>query len=257
MPIVADEHADPELGIGAVKITPGHDFNDFEVGKRAGFKPAEMLNMLDAEGRVVQTPDGLIPAELVGLDRFEARKRVVAMLEEQGLLEKVEDRVIATPFGDRGGVVIEPWLTDQWYVDAEKLAVAPMQAVRDGRIEIVPKGLREDLLQLDGEHPAVVRQPPAVVGAPDSGLVRPRTATCSSPRPKTKRIGARRNAPRLWSADTRSRRRSTPGSPRRCGRSPRSAGRKNAHLTLRERGTPCEASAEGTPSVAPRSAGGA
>src|SRR5688572_25663466 len=143
VPIVADEHADPELGSGAVKITPGHDFNDFEVGKRAGFKPAEMLNMLDTEGRVVQTADGLIPAELVGKDRFEARKLVVALLEEQGLLEKVEDRVIATPFGDRGGVVIEPWLTDQWYVDAEKLAVAPMQAVRDGRIEIVPKGLEK------------------------------------------------------------------------------------------------------------------
>src|SRR5687768_8598283 len=143
VPIITDEHADPELGSGAVKITPGHDFNDFEVGKRAGFKPSEMLNMLDAEGRVVQTADGLIPAELVGLDRFEARKRVVAMLETQGLLERVEDRVIATPFGDRGGVVIEPWLTDQWYVDAEKLAQAPMQAVRNGRIEIVPKAMEK------------------------------------------------------------------------------------------------------------------
>src|SRR5688500_11162678 len=138
VPIVADEHADPELGSGAVKITPGHDFNDFEVGKRAGFSPSEMLNMLDAEGRVVQTADGLIPAALVGLDRFEARKRVVEMLEAQGLVEKVEDRIIPTPFGDRGGVVIEPWLTDQWYVDAAKLAIAPMEAVRDGRIEIVP-----------------------------------------------------------------------------------------------------------------------
>ena len=137
--IVADEHADPELGSGAVKITPGHDFNDFEVGKRAGFKPAEMLNMLGAEGRVVQTADGLIPVELVGLDRFEARTRVVAMLDEAGLLERGEDRVIATPYGDRGGVVIEPWLTDQWYVDAATLAQPPLEAVRDGRIEIVPK----------------------------------------------------------------------------------------------------------------------
>ncbi|MEO6041094.1 MAG: valine--tRNA ligase [Croceibacterium sp.] len=139
IPIVHDEHADPELGSGAVKITPGHDFNDFEVGKRVGFKPAEMLNMLDAEGRVVQTADGLIPAELVGLDRFEARRRVVEMLDAEGLLERTEDRVIATPYGDRGGVVIEPWLTDQWYVDAATLAGPPMQAVRDGRIEIVPK----------------------------------------------------------------------------------------------------------------------
>ncbi|MBC7159425.1 MAG: class I tRNA ligase family protein, partial [Porphyrobacter sp.] len=139
VPIVADEHADPELGSGAVKITPGHDFNDFEVGKRAGFAPAQMLNMLDAEARVVQTADGLVPAALLGLDRFEARQRVVAMMEEAGLLERAEDRVIATPFGDRSGVVIEPWLTDQWYVDAGKLAGAPIQAVRDGRIEIVPK----------------------------------------------------------------------------------------------------------------------
>jgi valyl-tRNA synthetase len=128
VPIVADEHADPELGSGAVKITPGHDFNDFEVGKRVGIQPAEMLNMLDAEARVSQTADGLIPEHLVGLDRFEARDRVVEMLDAAGLLEGVEDRTIPTPFGDRGGVVIEPWLTDQWYVDAEKLAVAPMQA---------------------------------------------------------------------------------------------------------------------------------
>jgi valyl-tRNA synthetase len=143
IPIVADEHADPELGSGAVKITPGHDFNDFEVGKRAGIAAGDMLNMLDAEARVQQTADGLIPEHLVGLDRFEARMRVVEMLDAQGLLEGVEDRTIPTPFGDRGGVVIEPWLTDQWYVDAEKLAQAPMQAVRDGRIEIVPKAMEK------------------------------------------------------------------------------------------------------------------
>jgi valyl-tRNA synthetase len=139
IPILADEHADPELGSGAVKITPGHDFNDFEVGKRAGFKPAEMLNMLDAEARVVQTVDGLIPEELLGLDRFEARKRVVAMIDAEGCLEKVEDRVVATPFGDRSGVVIEPWLTDQWYVDAATLAKKPIEAVRSGEIKVVPK----------------------------------------------------------------------------------------------------------------------
>src|SRR5438477_1057565 len=88
IPIIADEHADPSLGSGAVKITPGHDFDDFEVGKRAGFRASDMLNMLDAEGRVVQTADGLIRDELVGLDRFEARRRVVEMLEQQGLLER-------------------------------------------------------------------------------------------------------------------------------------------------------------------------
>ncbi|MBX7533123.1 valine--tRNA ligase [Qipengyuania sp. 1XM1-15A] len=159
VPIVADEHADPELGSGCVKITPGHDFNDFDVGKRAGFKPAEMLNMLDGEANVCQTADGLVPDEFIGLHRFKrdgvdgARELVVQRLKEQGYLiphiaktKKGEDqeldaepRTIATPFGDRGGVVIEPWLTDQWYVDAAKLAKAPIEAVKDGTIEIVPK----------------------------------------------------------------------------------------------------------------------
>ncbi|MCJ2177262.1 valine--tRNA ligase [Novosphingobium album (ex Hu et al. 2023)] len=153
IPIVADEHADPELGSGAVKITPGHDFNDFEVGKRAGFKPAGMLNMLDAEAHVCQTADGLIPEQFLGLDRFEAREQIVAEMKELGFLiphvvkdkegndveHDAEPRTIQTPYGDRGGVVIEPWLTDQWYVDAEKLAQAPIEAVRSGAIEIVPK----------------------------------------------------------------------------------------------------------------------
>ncbi len=149
VPIVADEHADPELGSGAVKITPGHDFNDFEVGKRAGIKPADMLNMFDAEARVVQTADGLIPADLIGMDRFDARKDVVARLKTLDLLvpyldkdggeHDAEPRTIPTPFGDRGGVVIEPWLTDQWYVDAATLAQPAIKAVRDGDINIVPK----------------------------------------------------------------------------------------------------------------------
>ncbi|WP_371432343.1 valine--tRNA ligase [Novosphingobium sp.] len=151
--VVADEHADPELGSGAVKITPGHDFNDFEVGRRAGIKAGDMLNMFDAEAKVVQTTDGLVPAEFVGLDRFDARKLVVERMKEAGfliphvtkdkegneVLHDAEPRTIQTPFGDRGGVVIEPWLTDQWYVDAETLAKAPMEAVRSGAIEIVPK----------------------------------------------------------------------------------------------------------------------
>ncbi|BAV64822.1 valine--tRNA ligase [Sphingobium cloacae] len=157
--VVADEHADPELGSGAVKITPGHDFNDFEVGKRAGMKAADMLNMFDADAHVIQTADGLIPDRFLGLHRFRkdgvdgARELVVAEMKALGLLvphatknkegepqeADFEPRTIQTPYGDRSGVVIEPWLTDQWYVDAEKLAVAPMQAVRDGRIEIVPR----------------------------------------------------------------------------------------------------------------------
>lgn len=139
IPIIADEHADPELGSGAVKITPGHDFNDFEVGRRAGIKAADMLNMLDAQARVCQTADGLIPAELIGLDRFDARKRVVALLDAAGHLERIEDRTIQTPYGDRSGAVIEPWLTDQWYVDAATLAKPAIEAVRSGAIRLVPK----------------------------------------------------------------------------------------------------------------------
>jgi len=139
IPVVPDEHADPELGSGAVKITPGHDFNDFEVGKRAGFKPADMLNMFDGQANVVQTADGLIPDALVGLSREDARTRVVELLEAEGALVKVEDRVVPTPFGDRSGVVIEPWLTDQWYVDAGKLAAPVLEATRDNAIRIVPE----------------------------------------------------------------------------------------------------------------------
>ena len=150
IPIVTDEHADPELGSGAVKITPGHDFNDFEVGKRAGFKASDMFNMLDGEGRVVQTADGLIPAEYIGQYRFgiegeptNARKMVVEAMDTLGLLEKVEDRVIQTPFGDRSNQVIEPWLTDQWYVDAETLAKPAIEAASKGKanggFDIVPK----------------------------------------------------------------------------------------------------------------------
>ncbi|WP_267386135.1 valine--tRNA ligase [Sphingomonas sp. GC_Shp_3] len=153
--IIADDHADPELGSGAVKITPGHDFNDFEVGKRAGIEARDMLNMLDAAANVVQTVDGLVPAEFLGLHRFRkdkvdgARELVVARMKELGFLvthldkedaeHDFEPRTIQTPYGDRSGVVIEPWLTDQWYVDAATLAKPAIEAVRSGAIRIVPK----------------------------------------------------------------------------------------------------------------------
>ncbi len=139
IPVVADEHADPELGSGAVKITPGHDFNDFEVGKRAGFKPADMLNMFDSGARVTQTADGLVPDAMIGLDRDGARTAVLEALEAEGAVVSVEDRTIPTPFGDRSGVVIEPWLTDQWYVDAATLAKPAIEAVKSGDIAVVPE----------------------------------------------------------------------------------------------------------------------
>ncbi len=153
--IVADDHADPALGSGVVKITPGHDFNDFEVGKRAGIAPGQMLNMFDAKANVVQTVDGCIPEQFIGLHRFKkdgvpgAREMAVAWMKGHGFLvphidkegaeHDAEPRTIQTPFGDRSNVVIEPWLTDQWYVDAATLAKAPIEAVKSGAIDIVPK----------------------------------------------------------------------------------------------------------------------
>jgi valyl-tRNA synthetase len=149
IPIITDDHADPELGSGAVKITPGHDFNDFEVGRRAGIEARDMLNMLDAKAQIAQTSDGLIPSQLIGLDRFEARKIIVQRLKDEGFLvphvdkdggeHDAEPRTIQTPYGDRSGVVIEPWLTDQWYVDAATLAGPAIEAVRSGATKIVPK----------------------------------------------------------------------------------------------------------------------
>ena len=132
IPIVADAHTDPGKGTGAVKITPAHDFNDFEVGRRHGL---DTVNLFDRHGRLNEAA----PEAWRGLDRFEARKRIVAALEAAGLLARVEDHVHTVPHGDRSGTVIEPWLTDQWYVDAKALAGPAIAAVEDGRIRFVPK----------------------------------------------------------------------------------------------------------------------
>jgi len=132
IPIVADEYSDPEKGTGAVKITPAHDFNDFEVGQR---QHLEIINIFDSTARL----NNNVPDVYRGLDRFEARKRVIEDLETQGLLVEIEDTVHTVPYGDRSGVIIEPWLTDQWYVDAEKLAVEAISCVEDGRVKFIPK----------------------------------------------------------------------------------------------------------------------
>ncbi|OYU15805.1 MAG: valine--tRNA ligase [Alphaproteobacteria bacterium PA4] len=134
IPIVADDHADPELGSGAVKITPAHDFNDFEVGKRNNLV---MINIFDADARIIAAEG--IPAAYIGLDRFEARKQVVADLEALGAVELIEAKTIQMPYGDRSGVVVEPWLTDQWYVNAAELARPALAAVKDGATQFVPK----------------------------------------------------------------------------------------------------------------------
>jgi valyl-tRNA synthetase len=130
--IVGDEYSDPEKGSGAVKITPAHDFNDFEVGRR---HTLEAINIFDKDARINENA----PAAYRGLDRFEARTKIVAEFEALGLLEKIEDHAHTVPHGDRSGVPIEPWLTDQWYVDAKTLAVKAIQAVDDGRTVFVPR----------------------------------------------------------------------------------------------------------------------
>jgi len=132
IPIVPDEYADPEAGSGAVKITPAHDFNDFEVGRRHNLA---RINIFDKSAHINENA----PEAYRGLDRFEARKRVVADLEAQGLIEKIEPHTHKVPHGDRGNVPLEPWLTDQWYVDAATLAAPAIRAVEEGNTRFVPE----------------------------------------------------------------------------------------------------------------------
>src|SRR5262249_28344215 len=132
IPIISDEYADPETGTGALKITPAHDFNDFEVGRRHNLP---RVNIFDRFASINENA----PEAYRGLDRFDARKRVVADLEAQGLIEKVEDHVHKVPHGDRGNVPLEPWLTDQWYADAKRLAEPAIKAVEEGCTRFVPE----------------------------------------------------------------------------------------------------------------------
>jgi len=148
IPIIADDYSDPDKGSGAVKITPAHDFNDFEVGRRHDLP---LVNVLDVAAKLALAGNeaflaGLPPSAeldetlaLHGLDRFAARKRIVERLEGRGLIEKIEPQVHMVPHGDRSNVVIEPYLTDQWYVDAKRLAAPAIDAVRRGRTVFVPR----------------------------------------------------------------------------------------------------------------------
>ena len=149
IPIVADEHADMEKGSGCVKITPAHDFNDYEVGKRQNHllinvftKDATILEqaeIFDLKGQPQPDEDATLPAKYAGLDRFEARKQIVADMEALGLLVQVESVNNTLPYGDRSGDVIEPLLTDQWFVAVESLAKPAIEAVENGDIQFVPK----------------------------------------------------------------------------------------------------------------------
>jgi len=132
IPIIADDYVDPEFGTGCVKITPAHDYNDYEVGKRHDLA---MINILTDDAAINENA----PAAYQGMDRFDARKRIVADMEAAGLLEKIEPHKLKVPRGDRSGVVIEPYLTNQWYVAIEELAKPAIAAVENGDIEFVPK----------------------------------------------------------------------------------------------------------------------
>ena len=131
IPVIADDYVDPEFGSGCVKITPAHDFNDYAVGRRHDLP---MINILTPDARINEHG----PQAYRGLDRYEARKRVVADLQAQGLLDRVEDHRLMVPRGDRTGAVVEPYLTDQWFVRTEPLARPAIQAVEEGRIRFVP-----------------------------------------------------------------------------------------------------------------------
>ena len=149
IPIVGDDYCDPEFGTGCVKITPAHDFNDYEVGKRHNLP---LINVFDADAAILPGAqvfnldgsvngmfDATLPAAYAGLDRFEARKRIVADLDAAGRLEKIEDHALKVPKGDRSGTVIEPWLTDQWYVSTKPLADKAIAVVESGEVQFVPK----------------------------------------------------------------------------------------------------------------------
>jgi valyl-tRNA synthetase len=153
IPIVADDYSDPEKGTGAVKITPAHDFNDFEVGRRHGLG---LINVLDPEGAMLLDGNAAFLADaspepealaLHGLDRAQARKAVVALMEARERLRTIEPNTHAVPHGDRSGVVIEPYLTDQWYVNVKPLAERALQAVRDGQTRFVPETYEKTFFQ--------------------------------------------------------------------------------------------------------------
>ncbi len=149
IPVIADDYVDREFGTGCVKITPAHDFNDYEVGKRHNLPLVNVLDrdaailaaaqVFNIEGQPSDAVDPALPAAYAGLDRFEARARLVEDLRAMGLLEKIDDHALKVPRGDRSNVVIEPWLTDQWYVSTKALAGPAIAAVEDGRIQFVPK----------------------------------------------------------------------------------------------------------------------
>ncbi len=232
VPIIADPHSDPEKGSGAVKITPAHDFNDFEVGRRHGLP---MPSVLDAQARVTLgeveltavpgLADPALTRTLEGMSREDARRAVLAELERLGLLERTEAHTLSVPRAERGGAVVEPRLTTQWYVNAAELARPAVAAVEDGRIRFVPQGWENTFFAWlrDIQPWCISRQLwwghriPAWYG-PDGHVFVAHDEAGARPSRRARTTGATRRSSRTrtcW----------TPGSPPGCGRSPRWAGR--------------------------------
>ena len=140
IPLILDEYSDPDMGSGAVKITPAHDFNDFEIGKRHNL---ELLNILNDDGSLNEN----CPKEFQGADRFEARKKVVRLLKEKGFIEKIEDYKTTIPYGDRSNTIVEPYLTHQWFCNAEELAKQAMKVVKDGETKFFPSNWEKTYFQ--------------------------------------------------------------------------------------------------------------
>ncbi len=161
VPIVKDEYVDKEFGTGCVKITPAHDFNDYEVGKRCELpiinifnKNAEVLAEFEYIAKAGEQISKTIPApaDYIGLERFEARKKLVEQAEAEGWLDQIQPYTLKPPRGDRSGVIVEPLLTDQWYVKIAPLAEPAIEAVKDGRIKFVPEAVQQHVHGVDEQH---------------------------------------------------------------------------------------------------------
>ena len=164
IPVIADEHVDPEFGTGALKITPGHDPNDFEIGRRHGL---EEIVVIGEDGRITEPA----PERFVGMTAAEAQKAVVAELRERGLLRGEEPYTHSVPFSHRSGERIEPLISLQWFCRMDELAQPAIEAVEDGRVRITPDGALRQYLHGMEKHPALVHLAAALVGAPAAGLV--------------------------------------------------------------------------------------
>ncbi len=216
--MIADEYVDREFGGGALKVTPGHDPNDYEIGQRHGLP---VISILDESARMNENG-----GPYQGLDRFEARKRLWEDMRQAGLVIKEEPYTLNVPRSQRGGEIVEPMISTQWFVRIKPLAEAALEAVRDGRYPHRPRSLYQGVLQLAGKYRGLVHQPPAVVGTPHPGLVLPevRSDDCSRQDPQRVRIAGAHRSSRIrmcW----------IPGFPPACGPSRPWAGPKRPLIT--------------------------